>query len=47
MFGVPTLQYVPYMWMSFAAIILVVYGYTNKFIWYTEASDAENESGAI
>ncbi|MFD1361887.1 Na+/H+ antiporter NhaC [Lentibacillus salinarum] len=42
MFGVPTLQYVPYMWLSFAAIILVViYGYTNKFIWYVEEESSE------
>lgn len=48
MFGVPTLQYLPYMWLSFVAIILVIiYGYTNKFIWYTDESDAENESGAM
>jgi NhaC family Na+:H+ antiporter len=37
LFGVPTLQYLPYMWLSFAAIILVIiYGYTNKFIWYVD-----------
>lgn len=43
MFGVPVLQYLPYMWLNFAAIILVIiYGYTNKFIWYTERNP-ENE----
>jgi len=44
LFGVPTLQYVPYMWLSFAAIILVIiYGYTNKFIWYVD--DPEDGKG--
>ena len=37
LFGVPTLQYLPYMWLNFAAIILaIIYGYTNKFIWYRD-----------
>jgi len=41
MFGVPTLQYLPYMWLNFAAIILVIiYGYTKKFIYYEEDSEA-------
>lgn len=44
MFGVPTLQYLPYMWMNFAAIILVIiYGYTKKFIWYQEEAEAGSE----
>ncbi|AXF55241.1 Na+/H+ antiporter NhaC [Salicibibacter kimchii] len=44
LFGVPTLQYLPYMWLSFAAIILVIiYGYTNKFIWYVD--DEEEGQG--
>lgn len=43
MFGVPTLQYLPYMWLNFVAIILVIiYGYTNKFVWYQ--NDAEINS---
>lgn len=45
MFGVPVLQYVPFMWLNFAAIILVIiYGYTNKFIWYTEQDAEETQS---
>ncbi|HLS09218.1 Na+/H+ antiporter NhaC [Lentibacillus sp.] len=45
MFGVPVLQYLPFMWLNFAAIILVIiYGYTNKFIWYIE-KDPESENG--
>ncbi|WP_342601923.1 Na+/H+ antiporter NhaC [Peribacillus sp. FSL E2-0159] len=52
MFGVPTLQYIPYMWLSFAAIILVtIYGYTNKFIWYVEDEigdeEGKSQSGVI
>lgn len=44
MFGVPTLQYLPYMWMNFAAIILVIiYGYTRKFIWYQEEAEDDSE----
>ncbi|UJL45691.1 Na+/H+ antiporter NhaC [Virgibacillus sp. NKC19-16] len=44
MFGVPTLQYLPYMWMNFAAIILVIiYGYTKKFIWYQEEANDGSE----
>lgn len=42
MLGVPTLQYVPFMWFSFTAIILaIIYGYTNKFIWYTKDKSLE------
>ncbi|WP_373893685.1 Na+/H+ antiporter NhaC [Virgibacillus sp. CBA3643] len=44
MFGVPTLQYLPYMWMNFAAIILVIiYGYTRKFIWYQKEAEDGSE----
>ncbi|WP_163970386.1 Na+/H+ antiporter NhaC [Oceanobacillus halotolerans] len=47
MFGVPTLQYLPYMWLSFTAIILVIiYGYTNKFIWYTDDQE-ESQTNAV
>ncbi|WNK20422.1 Na+/H+ antiporter NhaC [Halomonas piscis] len=39
MFGVPVLQYLPFLWLNFAAIGLVIlYGYTNTFIWRTEAT---------
>ncbi|UCZ53568.1 Na+/H+ antiporter NhaC [Bacillus shivajii] len=45
LFGVPTLAYLPYMWLSFAAIFFVIlYGYTGKFIWYTEENQAEVKS---
>ncbi|WP_449355263.1 Na+/H+ antiporter NhaC [Virgibacillus natechei] len=44
MFGVPTLQYLPYMWMNFAAIILVIiYGYTRKFIWHQKEAEDGSE----
>ncbi|TDL32863.1 Na+/H+ antiporter NhaC [Jeotgalibacillus sp. S-D1] len=46
--GVSTLSYLPFMWMSFVSIALVIiYGYTGKFIWYTtpdgKATDSEEE----
>jgi len=48
MFGVPTLQYVPYMWLSFAAIILVIiYGYMNKFIWYVDEAENRNNMEGV
>ena len=32
--GVSTLQYVPYMWLSFACIIVtIIFGFTGKFMW--------------
>lgn len=43
LFGVPTLQYLPYMWLNFAAIILaIIYGYTNKFIWYRDEAKSDS-----
>ncbi|WP_164215845.1 Na+/H+ antiporter NhaC [Virgibacillus sp. YIM 98842] len=48
LFGVPTLQYVPYMWLSFAAIILVIiYGYMNKFIWYVDDPEEGKEMKTV
>lgn len=44
MLGVPTIQYIPFMWFSFATIILsIIYGYTNKFIWYTKDNKGKME----
>ncbi|MDR6224919.1 Na+/H+ antiporter NhaC family protein [Desmospora profundinema] len=35
--GVATWEYLPFMWFNFIAIaITIFYGYTGKFIWYTE-----------
>jgi NhaC family Na+:H+ antiporter len=46
LFGVPTLQYLPYMWMNFVAIILVIiYGYTKKFVWYQDNKSGVNNVG--
>jgi len=40
--GVSTLSYLPFMWLSFVSILLaIIYGYTGKFIWYTD-KPAEN-----
>ncbi|WJE16224.1 Na+/H+ antiporter NhaC [Halobacillus sp. ACCC02827] len=43
--GVSTLSYLPFMWMSFVSIALVIiYGYTGKFIWYTDGAETEIET---
>ncbi|WP_347553216.1 Na+/H+ antiporter NhaC (plasmid) [Pseudalkalibacillus hwajinpoensis] len=43
--GVSTLSYLPFMWMSFVSIALVIiYGYTGKFIWYTNSEEKETDS---
>ncbi|MBD1221228.1 Na+/H+ antiporter NhaC [Virgibacillus halodenitrificans] len=35
--GVSTLAYLPFLWFNFLVIIIsVIYGFTNKFIWYTK-----------
>ncbi|ALX50047.1 Na+/H+ antiporter NhaC [Lentibacillus amyloliquefaciens] len=35
--GVSTLTYLPFLWFNFLAIIItLIYGFTNKFIWYTK-----------
>ncbi|ELK47745.1 Na+/H+ antiporter NhaC [Halobacillus sp. ACCC02827] len=42
--GVSTLSYLPFMWMSFVSIALVIlYGYTGTFIWYTNQEEAEED----
>ncbi|WP_163971865.1 Na+/H+ antiporter NhaC [Oceanobacillus halotolerans] len=39
--GVSTLAYLPFLWFNFLVIIItVLYGLTNKFIWYTNESDS-------
>lgn len=39
--GVATLQYFPYMWLSFACIgVTILFGYTNKFMWQVEKAEA-------
>jgi Na+:H+ antiporter, NhaC family len=47
--GVATFSYLPFMWFSFASILLaVIYGYTGKFIWYTknEVQSEDPSSGS-
>ncbi|WP_077306917.1 Na+/H+ antiporter NhaC [Terribacillus halophilus] len=40
--GVSTFSYLPFMWLSFVAIALaIIYGYTGKFIWYTNGDSAQ------
>lgn len=43
--GVSTLAYLPFLWFNFLVVIIaVLYGFTNKFIWYTESNGKEKES---
>lgn len=38
--GVSTLTYVPFLWFNFLVVaISIIYGFTNKFIWYTKPED--------
>ncbi|MED4014632.1 Na+/H+ antiporter NhaC [Sutcliffiella cohnii] len=38
--GVSTLAYLPFLWFNFLVIIIALtYGFTNKFIWYTNEED--------
>lgn len=40
--GVSTMSYLPFAWLNFVALaIALFYGYTGKFIWYTEEMDSE------
>lgn len=47
--GISTLSYLPFLWFNFLVIIIsLIYGFTNKFIWYNEpdsitAEEAEQE----
>ncbi|NPC94616.1 Na+/H+ antiporter NhaC [Bacillus sp. WMMC1349] len=41
--GVSTLAYLPFMWLSFVSIgIAILYGYTGKYIWYTDSKKQAN-----
>ncbi|GGC84661.1 Na+/H+ antiporter NhaC [Thalassobacillus devorans] len=47
--GVSTLTYLPFLWFNFLVVIIsLVYGFTNKFIWYTKEIDhTKQEQKAI
>ncbi|MBM7714869.1 Na+/H+ antiporter NhaC [Siminovitchia sp. FSL H7-0308] len=46
--GVSTLSYLPFLWFNFLAVfITLIYGFTNKFIWYTNDSDSEDTDQQI
>ncbi|MFD1037540.1 Na+/H+ antiporter NhaC [Virgibacillus byunsanensis] len=48
--GVSTLAYVPFLWFNFLVVaISIIYGFTNKFIWYTKEKDdhADNQKEAV
>lgn len=43
--GVSTLSYLPFLWFNFLAIIItLIYGFTNKFIWYTKQDSTQKET---
>ena len=43
--GVSTMSYLPFLWFNFLVIIIsVIYGFTNKFIWYTDSKPVVPES---
>lgn len=43
--GVSTLSYLPFLWFNFLAIIItLIYGFTNKFIWYTKQDSTQKEA---
>ncbi|MGK7376350.1 Na+/H+ antiporter NhaC [Planococcus sp. 1R117A] len=45
--GVSTLSYLPFLWFNFLVLIIsVIYGFTNKFIWYTKPDQAPAEEPA-
>ncbi|MDQ0163262.1 Na+/H+ antiporter NhaC [Aeribacillus alveayuensis] len=38
--GVSTLSYLPFLWFNFLVVIIsIIYGFTGKFIWYTNNSE--------
>lgn len=42
--GVSTLAYLPFLWFNFLVVaIAVLYGFTNKFIWYTKPNEKNPE----
>lgn len=42
--GVSTLSYLPFLWFNFLVLIIsVIYGFTNRFIWYTKPLAAPEE----
>lgn len=43
--GVSTMSYLPFLWFNFLVLIIsVIYGFTNKFIWYTDSKAIVPES---
>ncbi|WP_079527842.1 Na+/H+ antiporter NhaC [Halobacillus hunanensis] len=43
--GVSTLTYLPFLWFNFLVIVIsLLYGFTNKFIWYTSKGDSDNRT---
>lgn len=43
--GISTLSYLPFLWFNFLAIIItLIYGFTNKFIWYTKQDSTQKEA---
>lgn len=39
--GIATLSYLPFLWFNILVVIIsIVYGFTNKFIWYTDQDES-------
>ncbi|WP_221567100.1 Na+/H+ antiporter NhaC [Alkalihalobacillus sp. TS-13] len=46
--GVTTLSYLPFLWYHFLVLIIsVVYGFSGKFVWYTDGADKEVELDSL
>lgn len=45
--GVPTLVYLPFLWFNLLVVVIaILYGFTDKFIWYTDGAKEEEETSA-
>lgn len=43
--GVSTMSYLPFLWFNILVLLIsVIYGFTNKFIWYTEPDESSSEN---
>ncbi|MTW84507.1 Na+/H+ antiporter NhaC [Virgibacillus dakarensis] len=46
--GVSTLTYLPFLWFNFLVIVIsLIYGFTNKFIWYTNQEENNKDEKAV
>jgi NhaC family Na+:H+ antiporter len=46
--GVPTMEYLPYMWLAFLVpVFSLVYGFTGFAVWWVEGGDSETTVGEV